>query len=308
MTINIQLVEVPENEQVDNRQVALPEHGGTIGRAYNCTLQLPDFNRQLSRVHAEITRSPQGGYQVTDQSTNGLLLNGQLLGRGRHQRISDGDTLKVGGYTLLISDMSSMFAGSPEPEPTPETVVCVDRAEPVFNMDSMQADEMDWPLDGEQSASAGIIDKASVFSTERALADDQFSHDPFDDDYEIERPNTRFSSSGITLDHPANNSERLISDSLARLTQLMEQQQKMQAESYRQDKLMQCLQRALDRFLEEQSPCYLEEIFKDYVSGWGSREKKYWQLYCKQFKRKQDRKEFYHRFTALFIEEMRGTE
>jgi len=308
MTINIQLVEVPENEQVDNRQVALPEHGGTIGRAYNCTLQLPDFNRQLSRVHADITRSPQGGYQVTDQSTNGLLLNGQLLGRGRHQKVSDGDTLKMGGYTLLISDMSSMFTESPESVPATATDVPADRVEPVFSMDSLHADEMGWPLDDETSVSTGVADKAPMFSTERVLTDDQFSHDPFDDDCEMVCSDTRFSPSGMTLDHSTGNSERLISDSLAKLTQLMEQQQRMQAESYRQEQLMQCLQRTLERFLEEQSPAYLEDIFKDYVSGWGSREKKYWQLYCKQFKRKQDRKEFYHRFTALFIEEMRGAE
>ncbi|MFC6670672.1 type VI secretion system-associated FHA domain protein [Marinobacterium aestuariivivens] len=69
---------------------------------------------------------------------------------------------------------------------------------------------------------------------------------------------------------------------------------------------MDCLQRTLDRFLDELSPVHLEEAFSDFCSGWGSRDKKYWRLYRKQFNRKLDRREFHHRFTALFVEELRG--
>ncbi|MBY4677076.1 FHA domain-containing protein [Marinobacterium arenosum] len=305
MTINLQLVEVPENEQIVNRQVSLPDSGGTIGRAYDCTLQLPDFNRQLSRVHAEIVRDPRGGYQVTDRSTNGLLLNGQLLGRGRHLPVSDGDILTMGGYTLLISDMSSLFATRPESASEPE--VPAGRREPVFNLDDLEADDLGWPLDDEASKPAAP-DSASMFSAENVMADDRFGHDPFDDELEMKPPGSGARADVVTLDQPEqlDNSQRVIRDSLAKLTQLVEQQQRMQAEPYGHDKLMDCLQRTLDRFLEELSPGHLEEIFSDYTGGWGSKEKKYWRLYRKQFNRKLDRKEFHHRFTALFVEEMRG--
>lgn len=105
MTISIQLVEVPENEKVPSRQIILPANGGTIGRAYDCTLVLPDFDRKLSRKHIRIDLSPQGSFQVTDLSINGATLNQQPLNRGIAQQINDGDILKLGDYTLLLSDM-----------------------------------------------------------------------------------------------------------------------------------------------------------------------------------------------------------
>ncbi|GGB82385.1 hypothetical protein GCM10011352_05260 [Marinobacterium zhoushanense] len=300
MTINLQLVEVPANEQVINRQISLPANGGTIGRAYDCTLQLPDFNRQLSRVHAEIARDPHGGYQVTDHSTNGLQLNGQLLGRGRRVSIGDGDILKLGGYTLLISDMSSLFENRPEPEPEQPS----GRREPTFDLNDLNADDLGWPLD-EGSGQPAKPSSASNFSTENVMADDQFGPDPFEDDFEMLEPGAASRADVVTLEQ-SDNSQRVMKESLVKLTQLVEQQQRMQATPYGQDKLMECLQRTLDRFLEELSPTHLEEVFSDYTGGWGSKEKKYWRLYRKQFNRKLDRKEFHHRFTALFVEEMRG--
>jgi len=305
MTINLQLVEVPENEQITNRQVSLPESGGTIGRAYDCTLQLPDFNRELSRVHAEIARSPRGGYQVTDHSTNGLLLNGRVLGRGRHQTINDGDILKMGSYTLLISDMSSLFSGRAEPEEEPEELG--GRREPVFNIGDLDSEDPSWPLD-EERAKPTTGSSASMFSTENVMADDQFNHDPFDDEFEMTPPENRRRSDVVTVEpsERENGTQQVLKENLARLTRLVEQQQRMQAEPFGQDKLMECLQRTLERFLEELSPEHLEEVFSDYTGGWGSKEKKYWRLYRKQFNRKRERKEFQHRFTALFVEEMRS--
>lgn len=304
MTINLQLVEVPDNEQIAQRQVSLPEGGGTIGRAYDCTLQLPDFDRRLSRIHAEILRHPRGGYQVTDHSTNGLLVNGRLLGRGRHQPISDGDMLKMGGYTLLISDMSSLFAERPVAAAEPEEQV--GPREPVFSLDDLNREDGGWPLD-EEGVRPQAHSGAPVFSAEQVMADDPFSHDPFDDEFDMMAPEARSRAEVVTLEHaePADNGQRAVQESLARLTRLVEQQ-RLQAESFGQEKLMDCLQRTLDRFLEELSPAYLEEMFGDYTGGWGSKEKKYWRLYRKQFERKRERKEFQHRFTALFVEEMRG--
>ncbi|UJF17208.1 FHA domain-containing protein [Vibrio sp. SS-MA-C1-2] len=55
MTISFQLIEIPESEQVLARQVTLPENGGTLGRGFDCDIQLPDFSKHVSRVHAEIS-------------------------------------------------------------------------------------------------------------------------------------------------------------------------------------------------------------------------------------------------------------
>lgn len=306
MSITLQLVEVPENEQVINRQVALPESGGTVGRAYDCTLQLPDFNRQLSRIHAEIVPSPKGGYQVTDRSTNGLFLNGKLLGKGQHQRINDGDTLKLGAYTLLISDMDALFAESDDPFADEQEVISQD---PLFSSENIHVQESAWPLDDHDN---GAINEAPAreFSAENVLADDQFGYDPFDDEIEMLSPGqTKRESSNnvVTVDRPAElDGSQQLNDGLRQLQSLIEQQKRLQAEPFGHDQLMDCLQRTLDRFLEELHPDHLEDTFDDYISGWGGKEKKYWRLYRKQFKRKLDRKEFHRQFSALFVEELRG--
>jgi type VI secretion system protein ImpI len=54
------------------------------------------------------------------------------------------------------------------------------------------------------------------------------------------------------------------------------------------------------------APEYLEEMFNGYITGWGSRDKKYWQLYKKQFRRKLARREFHRQFESIFMEELRG--
>jgi len=301
MTINLQLVEIPEHEQVQQRQVALPESGGTIGRTYDCTLQLPDFQRQLSRIHAEISRDPRGGYQVTDHSTNGLWVNGRLLGRGRQQRLGDGDILRLGGYSLLVSDLSSLLGTRAEPvdeAPAPQA--------PMFDLDNLGAADTAWPLE-EPDTVAFEPDTGTEFSRHNVMADDPFGPDPFDDDCELPPPERSSRADLVTLDQaPSAGESQALHASLQALTRLMEQQQRQALAPLGQDKLMDCLQRTLDRFLEELSPAHLEEIFSDFGSGWGSRDKKYWRLYRKQFNRKLDRREFHHRFTALFVEELRG--
>jgi len=307
MSISLQLVEVPPDEQVINRQVALPESGGTIGRAYDCTLQLPDFNRQLSRVHAEIAPAPGGGYQVTDRSTNGVIHNGKLLGRGQHQRLHDGDTLKLGSYMLLVSDMNSLFGESDDPfaEEAPAMA-----AEPEFDATGLNTEEQGWPLE-EVAAAAADLTPEPQFSRDNVLADDRFGYDPFEDELEMRDEGPVMRNDVVTLDQPldqpmGSDAQQQLNDGLKQLTLLIEQQRRLQAEPYGHEQLMDCLQRTLDRFLDELDPGQLEESFDDYISGWGSRDKKYWKLYRKQFSRKLERREFHRQFSALFVEELRG--
>jgi hypothetical protein len=69
---------------------------------------------------------------------------------------------------------------------------------------------------------------------------------------------------------------------------------------------MECIDKAVDRFLEDLEPDHMEDVFNDYLTGWGNRDKKYWKLYRKNFIRKQERREFHRSFSALFLEELRG--
>ena len=58
------------------------ELGGSIGRADNNTLVLPDPERSISRVHAQVLfRS--GGFVIVDRGSNPISVNGRPLGNGK---------------------------------------------------------------------------------------------------------------------------------------------------------------------------------------------------------------------------------
>ena len=78
------------------------ELGGSIGRAPTNQLVLPDPDRTVSRVHAEVVLR-NGGHAVIDRGSNPVLLNGRALGNGREQPLRDGDELQIGGYALRVS-------------------------------------------------------------------------------------------------------------------------------------------------------------------------------------------------------------
>lgn len=77
------------------------ELGGTIGRADTNQLVLPDPDRAISRVHAQIVFRA-GGFAVIDRGSNPILVNGKAVGSGREAPVADGDQLQIGGYVLAI--------------------------------------------------------------------------------------------------------------------------------------------------------------------------------------------------------------
>jgi len=332
MSISLQLVELPENEQVNSRQLSLPDTGGTIGRSFDCTIQLPDFNRTLSRVHAEIVKHPKGSYQIIDRSVNGVFVNGQLLGKGLRHFLADGDTIVMGAYTLLISDMESLFAAEEEP-PVLDDVYSEELDSKSFSIDSLDIGEKSKVQESPQSLGDYFDNKdddfseeANLFSKKNVLADDEFGFDPFeesptDSEFEIneekieevsshdeeivmlEEPNVSLQttqSSNLLDEH------QMLSDSIMALSQMVDQQKLGLNSAIAHERLMECIDKAVDRFLEDLEPDHMEDVFNDYLTGWGNRDKKYWKLYRKNFIRKQERREFHRSFSALFLEELRG--
>jgi len=78
-------------------------NGGTIGRSVQCDWALPDPKRYLSSRHASIDfRS--GSYYIVDTSMNGVYVNDaeQPVGRGKPQRLFDGDRLRIGEYEISV--------------------------------------------------------------------------------------------------------------------------------------------------------------------------------------------------------------
>ncbi|HVE80517.1 MAG TPA: FHA domain-containing protein, partial [Gemmatimonadaceae bacterium] len=93
---------------VDGREYPVPPTGITIGRDASCDVVVP--SNEVSRRHAEIAPG-EGGYVLSDTSTNGVLVNGvrieksQLLGRG--------DVLRVGNEEFRF--YADVAAGAPGP-------------------------------------------------------------------------------------------------------------------------------------------------------------------------------------------------
>lgn len=328
MTISFQLIETPENELIPSRQISLPATGGTVGRSYECTVQLPDFNRTLSRVHAELRPHTAGGFEVVDRSTNGVFVNGVRLGEGAHQRISDGDKLKLGDYTLLVSDIDALFDDgntqkSPQADPesssnpfNPSSITSDDFQEFVLNQPIGSASG----VTAEKTASVKQTSQsaASEFSAENIL-DDVFGHDPFDDTdnwheqlkpervddvvmFDDDAEPILSGSKAVTI--AENHHAEELQNSIERLNTIIAQQERSLSASIDRERLVESIEATLERFLESFQPTQLEDEFDDYITGWGSKEKKYWALYKKQFNRKQERREYYRLFSSILFEEL----
>ena len=70
----------------------------TIGRQGTCSVHIPDTN--ISRVHAELRRTP-NGWTVEDRgSTNGTMVNGAQI--VEPTAVQPGDTLSFGSVTLTF--------------------------------------------------------------------------------------------------------------------------------------------------------------------------------------------------------------
>lgn len=77
--------------------------GGTLGRAEDNTLTLPDPKRHISRQQAELSLDARG-YSISNiGSGNPILLNQQPVAPGESAGLADGDELQVGAYLLQVS-------------------------------------------------------------------------------------------------------------------------------------------------------------------------------------------------------------
>jgi FHA domain-containing protein len=97
------------------------ELGGNIGRAEGNALVLKDPTRTISRTHASINFR-NGGYRIRSLGTAmPVYVNSQPLGNGQETDISNGDEIRIGGYTMKVSpgERSVPVPDSMGPSPTP---------------------------------------------------------------------------------------------------------------------------------------------------------------------------------------------
>jgi len=80
------------------RRLLLAPAGGTIGRSRDCDMVLEDAG--ISRRHAELRPGPEGWTVADLGSTNGVLVNGELV-RGV-RLLQSGDRLELGSTKLVF--------------------------------------------------------------------------------------------------------------------------------------------------------------------------------------------------------------
>lgn len=126
--------------------------GGSIGRAPNNQLVLPDPEKFISRVHASIICEA-GHYFIEDSSTGGTFLNDSDIPLQQSRApLSGGEKIRIGEYELLATIAESAaagFAGNIE--------------QPVRQLDFAQDSVLDGPFVPSQPAASQP--KADFFSS-----------------------------------------------------------------------------------------------------------------------------------------------
>ena len=89
---------------VTSKRSVEPGQTVVVGRSPDCDWHLPDPARVLSSRHAEFY-FVDGGFVITDTSTNGVFVNGSEspLGRGNVAAVADGDVLRLGDFELSVA-------------------------------------------------------------------------------------------------------------------------------------------------------------------------------------------------------------
>ncbi len=88
---------------VSDLACAFDELGGTVGRAPTNQLVLPDPERSISRVQAQVGfRS--GAYFLTARGAIVMVHNGKSMPVSGEVQLAAGDQLEIGGYRIAVSD------------------------------------------------------------------------------------------------------------------------------------------------------------------------------------------------------------
>lgn len=86
-------------------ECAFDERGGTVGRSDANTLTLPDPERHVSRLQAEVVFRDQRFCIRNVGNANPLVLNGRPMNAGETAPLALGDTMVIGGYALVVTQL-----------------------------------------------------------------------------------------------------------------------------------------------------------------------------------------------------------
>jgi FHA domain-containing protein len=100
MTLVLQGIALNEQPMSQPLIGRFDERGGTLGRSDTVTFTLPDAERLISRIHAQVLHRDDGYWIETVSAANPILHNGRPLSAGMRVMLREGDELRIGGYTL----------------------------------------------------------------------------------------------------------------------------------------------------------------------------------------------------------------
>jgi len=103
MSVSLMIRALSLNERPLSQPIqgVFDENGGSVGRGDSNNMTLPDPERLISRVHAQVTWN-QGAFWIQDVGKGvASLLNGRPIGDGGPVRLKSGDELRIGGYRLV---------------------------------------------------------------------------------------------------------------------------------------------------------------------------------------------------------------
>lgn len=111
MTITLLAVSLNDHPLSQPITASFDARGGSIGRADYNTMALPDPERHISRLQAEVQASGPGYIIKNMGSANPISVSGRQLASGEMAPLAHDNEIRIGGYLLRVID-ESRFEGS----------------------------------------------------------------------------------------------------------------------------------------------------------------------------------------------------
>lgn len=103
MTITLHAVSLNEQPLSQPITAVFDSQGGTIGRADHNTMALPDPERHISRLQAEIIPMGAGFLIKNVGAANPIVVAGRTLVQGESSPLNHRDQIRIGGYLLKVA-------------------------------------------------------------------------------------------------------------------------------------------------------------------------------------------------------------
>lgn len=176
--MTLTLVAASLNEQPLSQPITavFDSRGGTIGRADHNTMTLPDPQRHVSRLQAEIVLHGREYLIRNVGAANPIMVGTRTLAHGELAPVQEDELIRIGGYLL-----KARLGDAPVPQPVPPVVSAV--VAPVVSTADPFADLLGPPPSAGRPTPASIDPFADLLgsSTAAATPSAAASADPFAD-------------------------------------------------------------------------------------------------------------------------------